>query len=419
MLRRADADRLLRNEIAPGYVRPDYDGHSFANVPATIGSLLGVDLDKPLLSSDVFDSASRNEDVETVVVVLVDGFGFEQWERHHTDHAFFARLTDRTPVTPLTSVYPSETAAAMSTYMTGRTPVEHGLIGWNVYLKNQDTVIESLPFQTKAEEDAGEALGINNDVLRDGTPITEQFAREGIETRRVIPESIVDDSGTQSSKRSTYDDLDAFASRLREAVQTTESGFVRAYLPQIDAAAHEVGTTAAKYRSELDAVADSLERSLSGVDDETAERTLLIVTADHGHVDTTPDGNLDLLQFDAITNAVGTDAQGTPLFGGGPRNVHLYTEEPERVRDDLAGELMDEALVLLREDALSEGLFGPGKPSETFYRQCGDVLVIPRDRSMWHSEEREELEHVGLHGGLHPDEQLVPFAAIQLDELYE
>lgn len=416
MLRREDAERLRTNEIAPGYVRPDYDGYSFANIPATIGSLLGVDLDKPLLSSAVFDGA-RN--VKTVVVVLVDGFGFEQWERHHTNHAFFARLTDRTPVTPLTSVYPSETAAAMSTYTTGRTPVEHGLIGWNVYVKDQNTVIESLPFQTKEEEDAGEALGIDNDILRDGTPVVEQLSREGIETRRVIPESIVDDSGTRSSKRSTYDDLDAFASRLREAIQTTDSGFVHAYLPQIDTAAHEVGTTAAKYRSELEAVADSLERSMTGVDDETAERTLLIVTADHGHVDTVPEKNLDLLQCDAITNAVGTDAQGTPLFGGGPRNVHLYTEAPERVRDDLAGELEGEALVLLREDAVSEGLFGPGNPSETFSRQCGDVLVIPRKRGMWHSEERESLEHVGMHGGLHPDEQLVPFAAIRLDELYE
>lgn len=416
MLRREDAERLRTNEIAPGYVRPDYDGYSFANIPATIGSLLGVDLDKPLLSSAVFDGA-RN--VKTVVVVLVDGFGFEQWERHHTNHAFFARLTDRTPVTPLTSVYPSETAAAMSTYTTGRTPVEHGLIGWNVYVKDQNTVIESLPFQTKEEEDAGEALGIDNDILRDGTPVVEQLSREGIETQRVIPESIVDDSGTRSSKRSTYDDLDAFASRLHEAIQTTDSGFVHAYLPQIDTAAHEVGTTAAKYRSELEAVADSLERSMTGVDDETAERTLLIVTADHGHVDTVPEKNLDLLQCDAITNAVGTDAQGTPLFGGGPRNVHLYTEAPERVRDDLAGELEGEALVLLREDAVSEGLFGPGNPSETFSRQCGDVLVIPRKRGMWHSEERESLEHVGMHGGLHPDEQLVPFAAIRLDELYE
>lgn len=416
MLRREDADRLLTNEIAPGYVRPAYDGHSFANVPATIGSLLGVDLGLggPPLSTAVFEGA---RDVETVVVVLVDGFGFEQWERHHTDHEFFARLTDRTPVTPLTSVYPSETAAAMSTYMTGRTPVEHGLIGWNVYLKDQNTVIESLPFQTKGEEDAGEALGIDNDILRDGTPIVEQLSREGIETRRVVPESIVDDSGTRSFKQAPYDNLDAFASRLREAIQATDSGFVHAYLPHIDTAAHEVGTAAPDYRSELEAVADSLERSIAGVDDETAERTLLIVTADHGHVDTTPGENLDLLQCDVVENAVGTDARGTPLFGGGPRNVHLYTEDPERVRDDLASELVGSALVLLCEEALSEGLFGPGDPSETFYRQCGDVLVIPRDRSMWHSEEHEELEHIGMHGGLHPDEQLVPFTAIRLDEL--
>lgn len=417
MLLREDADRLLRNEIAPGYVQPAYDGYSFANVPATLGSLLGVDIGDPSLSADVFEG--MDVDIDTVVVVLVDGFGFEQWERHHTDHGFFARLTDRTPVTPLTSVYPSETAAAMSTYMTGGMPVEHGLIGWNVYLEEHDTVVESLPFQTKQEEDAGEALGIDSDVLRNGCPIVEQFAEEGIETRRVVPESIVED-GSVPFKRTSYDCLDAFASGLRNAVQATDGGFVHAYLPQVDTAAHEVGTTAAEYRAVLTEIAAALEQSLVELDDEAAERTLLIVTADHGHVDTTPEQNVDLLQFDAVTNAVGTDARGTPLFGGGPRNVHLYTsEDPERVRDDLTDELASEcdALVLLREDALSMGLFGPGEPSETFDRQCGDVLIIPRDRSMWHSGEREELEHVGMHGGLHPDEQLVPFAAIRLDDL--
>lgn len=416
------ADPLLANEIAPGYIRPDYDGYCFANVPATIGSLLGADLGGSTLPPTVFENVRT--DIETVVVVLVDGFGFEQWDRH-SDVGFFNRLTGRTAVTPLTSVYPSETAAAMSTYMTARTPIEHGLIGWNVYLKEHDAVIESLPFQTKDEEDAGEALGADRDTLRKGTPVFEQLAANGVETWRVVPESISrNDPNDVPFTPVPYDDLDTFATGLRDAVRAADSGFVHAYLPQIDTAAHEHGTEANEYRETLTEISAALEQSLiEGLDDESAERTLLIVTADHGHVDT--EQSIDLLEFDTVREAIGRDASGTPLLGGGPRNVHLYLDrdDPDRVRDDLAAELDDtrdaDALVLTREDALREGLFGPGTVSKTLSRQCGDVLVIPRNSNMWHSGEREELEYVGMHGGLHPDEQLIPFAAVRLDGLQE
>jgi hypothetical protein len=36
----------------------------------------------------------------------------------------------------------------------------------------------------------------------------------------------------------------------------------------------------------------------------------------------------------------------------------------------------------------------------------------------WYGDEHpEELDLVGMHGGLHPDEMLVPFAAVRADQL--
>lgn len=69
-------------------------------------------------------------DAENVVVLLVDGFGYEHWKRERDVHPLLSALTERGIVTPLTSVYPSETAAAITTVHTGRKPVEHGLLGW-------------------------------------------------------------------------------------------------------------------------------------------------------------------------------------------------------------------------------------------------------------------------------------------------
>lgn len=417
MLHRAAADRLVGDEIAPGYVRPAYDGRSFWNVPATVGSVLGVDIGGTPLASEVF--TCETSAIETVVVVVVDGFGFEQYARHHADHEFFARLTDRTDVWPLTSVFPSETAAAMGTYMTGRPPVEHGLIGWNIPMKN--TVIESLPFETKAGDNAGDALGIEREMLREGPSIAQQFHEAGVSTRQIIPEAVVTgDAGLSSVTQLPYEDLDGFSDQLRAAITRT-NGFVHAYLPHVDGAAHEVGTSGAKYRETLDSVSTALTRAIGKLSATTTERTLLVVTADHGHVDTAPEKNVDLLQRDRIADVIETDAHGTPLLGGGGRNVHFYAEDatPEQIQKTLTEEFEEQALVLTREQALTERLFGPGEPSDTFERQCGDVLLIPDERTMWYENEADELEFIGFHGGLHPDELLVPFAAVAVSDLQE
>jgi hypothetical protein len=75
------------------------------------------------------------------------------------------------------------------------------------------------------------------------------------------------------------------------------------------------------------------------------------------------------------------------------------------------------ALVLTCEEALDEGLWGPGDSSPTFERHCGDVLIIPDKMSVWHGGEADALELIGEHGGCHPDEMLVPFASVRGNRL--
>lgn len=114
-----------------------------------------------------------------------------------------------------------------------------------------------------------------------------------------------------------------------------------------------------------------------------------------------------------------THAEGTPIrFAGSPRNVHLHLEpgSVESVRDVLVSDL--DAWVFTAPKVLDRGLFGP-RPSETFRRRLGDLVVSHRDLSVWWGDgvETEELVHVGMHGGLHTDEMLVPFASVPLPDV--
>ena len=390
-------------------VRPAYGEYCFAGIPHTVAEILGARTG-PGLPAGVVPHADR--DAEIVLVVLLDGLGLAQWQRDRRDQPFLDRLTERSRITPLTSVYPSETAAALTTFHTGVLPATHGVIGWNVFEPTVDQAFEALPFRTKA---GTEPTGLDRDAVADADPIYPALRTHGIDDRHVVPADI-----TPTGERvHPYTDLAGFPAELVAALAAAEPpAYVYAYLPQIDTVSHRVGTATEAYRSVVSAVLGRVEEAIAAVPRATADETLLVVTADHGHVDTDPSRNVDLSAFDVVMDNLSRHADGTPVrFAGSARNVHLHLEpgSAPRVRDELTEAL--DALVLTREEVLAQELFGPD-PSTTFRRRLGDVVITHRDLGVWWGDaEPSTLAHVGMHGGLHPDEMLVPFAAVGLADL--
>jgi len=414
MLRESVERRLRDDHAEDGSLFPAYEDYCFANVPHTVASLLGADTGRTL-PDDALDGVETG-DVDTVVVALVDGFGLDGWKRTRDDHEFLRRVTERGVVTPLTSIYPSETAAAITTFHTGRLPAEHGVVGWNVYEPTVDEAFEALPFRTKS---GGEPAGLSRDDVANAEPLYPDLAAEGVESTLVDPHA----AEQPGARERPYERLDEVGTVLRDAVETADDpAYVFAYVPHVDHAAHAEGTDSATYDETVGAVFDQLEAALGdGIDGATAENTLLVVTADHGHVDTDPARNVDLSAVDGVVDSLRQHADGSPVrFSGSPRNVHLQLP-PDRVdgvRDDLVAR--GDARAFTREEALDRDLFGDVEPSATFRRRCGDLVLTHRDLGTWWGDaEPEELDLVGMHGGLHPHEMLVPFAAVRLSELHD
>ena len=72
-------------------------------------------------------------------------------------------------------------------------------------------------------------------------------------------------------------------------------------------------------------------------------------------------------------------------------------------------------LVLTAEEIRETEPFGDREPSDPFERRRPDVLVVPRDGFAWSDDDR--LSSVGMHGGMHEEEMLVPFAAVMVSDL--
>ena len=440
---RTDLEARLRERCSEdGYLFPDYEGYCFANVPDTVGTVLGADrvVERPL-PGDVLAGVGDGGAYDRVLVVLLDGFGAPFWKRH--DHPLLERLEAAGTVSPLTATYPSETAAAMTTFHTGRLPAAHGVVGWDVYDPVDDASYEAFSTDVKAGDDS-----VDRDLedVFEGRAIYPSFSAAGIDCRHVVPfdetyEGAVahtydwnrggapdasNDVGRESDgdRRSDADrdrEIEGFSEALEAAVTAADDpAYLFAYLPQIDATAHARGTDSDAFRRSVASTLDALERALSTLSDRgsAAGETLLLVTADHGLVDTGPDGNVDLETYDEVMARLERHATGEPVrYAGSPRNLHLHLQDGDGTRERVRAILDDalEARIFTAEDALERNLFGDCPASETFRRRVGDLVVSHRDRSVWFGSDPAHLELIGVHGGLHPDEMLIPFAAADLE----
>ena len=75
--------------------------------------------------------AELGKNYKNVVLMVLDCLGTTMLERNLSASIFLRKRC----VDSLTSVFPSTTAAAMTSYYTGVSPNQHGWLGWSLYFK--------------------------------------------------------------------------------------------------------------------------------------------------------------------------------------------------------------------------------------------------------------------------------------------
>src|SRR5579863_3128585 len=165
--------------LPPGAVKPDYSGYCLSNVPSTLASILGHVDSRHVLPKDAFGDVDTSG-IENVILILCDGFGYNEWQRQ-SDHAFFGALAAKGNVRPITPVFPSTTSANLTSLSTGLTPQEHGLPEWFVYMQEVGEIIVTLPFTRVGEYGRDTLLGaMDPRALFDGKTIYQRLKKAGI-----------------------------------------------------------------------------------------------------------------------------------------------------------------------------------------------------------------------------------------------
>lgn len=422
-----DATALLERCRRGEVVVPDYEGYCFANVPGTVASVLGVDPGRGgsegvgrALPADALAGVAT--DVSHVVVVVLDGLGWYRFHRDAGDHRFLRRVRDRGAVTPLTSVLPASTAAAIPTVHTGATPAEHGVLGWDVRLPRHDVVVEAFPHQVRGAPERSPPVSPGEVVRAD--PVYPAFEAAGVETTVVQPADTLGtayaDATFRGATQVPYDGVAAGARTLRDRVAADAGpSYTYFYAADLDTASHDYGTDSVAYHDALATVTRHLSRALyDDLDAETAAETLLVVTADHGVVDFDPGpaGTLDLLSVEGAAEGLARRPSGDPVLPwGDPRLLHLAVRDGDRDRVREALESRG-ATVFTREEMRDRGFYGPAAGT-AFDRRCGDLVCTHPDLKLVYPGGEAVVPKTGMHGGPTPRELLVPFAAARLSRL--
>ena len=399
---------LLAGRTPLGGVRPRYDGLGLPNVMASALASRGVDPPSPAIPEKYLDPdllATR-----TVIVVAIDGLGWRQLLAAKKELGGLALLDaakEDGAAFPITSTVPSTTVAGIGSLCTARSPLEHGLIGYRLFLREFGAVANMIRF---APIDRGGPPWDPRGFLA-GRTAFELASAGGVPafvlTRDWFVGSALSTMLHGGAAVAGYLTVSDFALRLRQIADVKKRKLVFAYYDPIDALSHRFGTLRDEFFAEVATLDHVLEREVL----RRAKDATILLTADHGHINTFAKGRVDLRSFPELLNALSVPPTGEPRL----TYLHAKEGDADGLRRFAAAQLGKRARMCTAEAAFRAGLFGPGVPSAAVRDRVGDVILFPKqDRTLIYGYPGEKMDLVGRHGGLTAEEMLVPLLAARL-----
>lgn len=411
------------------FIYPRYESYCFSNIPSAVLYLLGLQMISPL--SGILDKASITPtNSKKVVLFLIDGFGYKQWLKYANKYEFLKQFTEKGVVAPVTTVFPSTTAATLTTIHSGLTPQEHGLPEWWVYFDELDKIIVTLPFTPIGEKGRDKLLdaGVDPKILFDGKTIHETLTASEIPSFTFIRDPYAKSAYSKtihngSETTSFINSSDLFTNLRKKIAEVSSPAYFYIYWDIVDSIAHTYGPHTEQYLAELNGFFYLLQKEfIEKIGKDLAEEISILITADHGQINVDPKQTIYLNQYPEVVDNFEVGPSGNKILPwGSPRDIFLAVkqERMDKVFEFLTKTLQDKATIMRIDAALEEGLFGQGNLHKKFRSRVGNILILPHGNStIWYEHfKNEKFDLLGMHGGLSVDEMLVPFAVAKGSQL--
>ena len=367
-------------------VLPDYK-NCIANLPNSILKKLGLPTNGdtlPLLDKYL------QKDYKNIVVILLDGMGKVILERHLKEAGSF-----RSHLAGIySSTFCSTTVAATTSVMSGLQPCEHAWLGWDCYYPQIDENVTV--FLNKIQGTEKPAADYN--VAWTFTPyenVVNKIKKSGKEAHLIAPFL---DKEIDSFEKICKHIKNICKSKAKPSGAPECPRYIYAYWNQPDGLLHKHGCGS----SEVHECVVDLEKQVAGLAAEL-EDTLIVVTADHGHIDINNVRIEDYLElYDCLIRHPSLE----------PRVLNLFIKDGkkdffEKEFNRLFG---DKFLLMSVEEVIAKNLMGTGMHHKMFRSMLGDYIAIATSDL--------SFDLVGsnlksMHGSLTPDEMEIPLIVFE------
>jgi len=369
------------DDMNTNIVYPDYS-NSIANLANSILKKWGLPTNGKTL--ELLDRYLA-KDYKNVVVILLDGMGRCIIERNLEKDGFFNTHLAGT----YSSTFPSTTVAATTSIDSGLTPCEHGWLGWDCYFPQIDrnvTVFHNTDTET-GEKVAEESVAWKYCWY---SSVINRIDSAGGKAYYAIP--------FVSPYPATFEER---CELIKKYCDEPGQKYIYCYCDEPDKTMHLTGC----YSEESRKVISWLERKIESLTTELRD-TLVIITADHGHVNTK---RVCIKDYPNIMNCL----KRIPTIE--PRALNLFVKEDRRdeFEKEFTCEFGGKFLLLPKEKVLEMKLFGYGTEHKDFRNMLGDYLAVATDDlSIFNTKEKKE-KFVSSHGGLTEDEMIIPLIIVE------
>lgn len=255
----------MKNEI----ILPNYE-HCILNTITSILKYYNVNTNHKSLESldKILEKKYRN-----VIFLVLDGMG-EHILGNISPNGYFSK----NKIDCVTSVYPSTTTAALTTYYSGKPPYETGWIAWSQYFKEYGRAIDMLSHtESYLKESIKDARTNVFDNLVNYESVFEQIEKASPEVKafEVMPKY----SDRRAKRTFVADDIDEIMVNLEMLCEVPGEKFIMAYSDKPDGLLHKFGTESEEAKNYV----LEAEEKVKALQEKLGDDTIIIISADHGH----------------------------------------------------------------------------------------------------------------------------------------
>lgn len=336
-------------------------------------------------SIEYIDNLLNEKQPKNVVVILFDGMGSRILDRTLDKNSFFIKNKAK----EITTVFPATTTAATTSIRTGLNPIEHGWLGWNMYIAPINETI---------------TLFLNSEKGKEGL-LSDNFLRV---KEKLVQRTITDEinENTQYNAielfpfgENKYNNLEEMLEIIKKECNKEGKKYIYAYDTEPDHTMHDFGPDDTKVKELIEIRNYKVEELCEKLKD-----SVIIIIADHGHKEVE---HIYLKNYPKIMEML----ERTTSIEQRAVSFKIKKEYKEQFIKEFDKNFGKDFKLYSKSEIIKSHLFGDGEENELFRDAIGDFIAIAENSNKCIITDGDEVLK-SQHAGYSDDEIYVPLIVI-------